>query len=83
MINNSKDKTVLSQNIQSSVSSVLSNLVSRTISKVTTSISEKYEELEDIKSPQLKGHLAHGAYLLYNALKTQLEIDEMNEAWGQ
>jgi len=41
------------------------------------------EELEDIKSPQLKGHLAHGAYLLYNALKTQLEIDEMNEAWGQ
>tara|TARA_R110000744_G_scaffold209800_2_gene328805 strand:+ start:291 stop:611 length:321 start_codon:yes stop_codon:yes gene_type:complete len=41
------------------------------------------EELKTVDDPRVKGYLAHGMYLVYNALKTQLEIDEMNEVWGQ
>tara|TARA_B100000401_G_C52411704_1_gene533848 strand:+ start:359 stop:634 length:276 start_codon:yes stop_codon:yes gene_type:complete len=41
------------------------------------------KELKTVESSMAKGYMAHGAFIIYNALKNQLEIDEMNEAWGE
>jgi|TARA_Y100001938_G_scaffold109731_1_gene150060 hypothetical protein len=40
-------------------------------------------EMRLVKNPKEKGYLAHGAFIIYHALRVQLEIDEMNEAWGE
>ena len=41
------------------------------------------KELKAVGNSTAKGYMAHGAFIIYNALKTQLEIDEMNDAWGE
>lgn len=40
------------------------------------------KEMEAFKSVTEMGAFAHGAWLVYAALKSQQEADEMNENWG-
>ncbi len=40
------------------------------------------EEIKRAKGVADKGFIAHGAWLVYKALKVQEEVDEFNEAWG-
>ena len=40
------------------------------------------KELQAARGTVEKGYIAHGAWLIYKALKVQEEVDELNEAWG-
>ena len=40
------------------------------------------DEMENFKNAHEMGAFAHGVWLIYAALETQLEADEMNEEWG-
>jgi hypothetical protein len=40
------------------------------------------KELEAFKHPLEMSAFAHGVWLVYAALRSQLEADEMNEDWG-
>lgn len=40
------------------------------------------KELTSFKSKEQMGAFAHGIWLLWSALKSQQEADEMNESWG-
>ena len=40
------------------------------------------KEMEAFKGVGEMGAFAHGAWLVYAALKSQQEADEMNEEWG-
>lgn len=40
------------------------------------------KELQQARGTVEKGYIAHGAWLVYKALKVQEEVDELNEAWG-
>jgi len=40
------------------------------------------KELEAFKNPVEMSAFAHGVWLVYAALRSQLEADEMNEDWG-
>lgn len=39
-------------------------------------------EMEAFRNPMQMGAFAHGVWLIYAALNSQLEADEMNEDWG-
>jgi hypothetical protein len=41
------------------------------------------KEIKDARSTIEKGYIAHGAWMVYKALKVQSEADEMNKLWGQ
>ncbi len=40
------------------------------------------KEMQAARGSVEKGYIAHGAWLVYKALKVQDEVDEMNELWG-
>ena len=40
------------------------------------------DEMENFKNAHEMGAFAHGVWLIYAALESQLEADEMNEEWG-
>ena len=40
------------------------------------------DEMENFKNAHEMGAFAHGVWLVYAALESQLEADEMNEEWG-
>ena len=40
------------------------------------------DEMENFKNAHEIGAFAHGVWLIYAALESQLEADEMNEEWG-
>ncbi len=40
------------------------------------------KELQQARSKTEKGYIAHGAWIVYKALKVQSEANEMNELWG-
>ena len=40
------------------------------------------KEMKSFKTERQKAAFAHGVWLLYTALKSQEEADEMNEDWG-
>ncbi len=40
------------------------------------------KELQTARGTVEKGYIAHGAWVVYKALKVQEEVDELNEAWG-
>ena len=40
------------------------------------------DEMENFKNAHVMGAFAHGVWLIYAALESQLEADEMNEEWG-
>lgn len=40
------------------------------------------KELQTARGATEKGYIAHGAWIVYKALKVQEEVDELNEAWG-
>ena len=44
---------------------------------------ELLKEIKDARSTIEKGYIAHGAWMVYKALKVQSEADEMNKLWGQ
>tara|TARA_R110002012_G_scaffold310353_1_gene518506 strand:+ start:325 stop:603 length:279 start_codon:yes stop_codon:yes gene_type:complete len=41
------------------------------------------KELQSAKGRVEKGYIAHGAWVVYKALKVQEEVDDMNQAWGE
>ena len=40
------------------------------------------KELQSARGTAEKGYIAHGAWIIFKALKVQEEVDELNEAWG-
>jgi len=40
------------------------------------------KELQAARGTVEKSYIAHGAWVIYKALKVQEEVDELNEAWG-
>jgi len=40
------------------------------------------KELQGARGVAEKGYIAHGAWIIFKALKVQEEVDELNEAWG-
>ena len=40
------------------------------------------DEMENFKNAHEMGAFAHGVWLIYAALESLLEADEMNEEWG-
>ena len=41
------------------------------------------KEIKEARGATQKGYIAHGAWMVYKALKVQSEADEMNELWGE
>ncbi len=41
------------------------------------------KEIKQARSTTEKGYIAHGAWIVYKALKVQSEADEMNKLWGE
>ena len=40
------------------------------------------KELQEARGKREKAYIAHGAWIVYKALKVQTEANEMNELWG-